>query len=184
MKQKLYISEDISDWLEETLRDESIVENEVDVIQLLDSGNSTSKVARAAIVSRELGKTPKDFIRPNRILILSGALSDISGMVKKVTVEVKGKNGKTYEAPGYVGRIGRMPLDSDDNEEEEQEDKGPSYVRSESGMALNRAEEYLSRTVPSHVWNRLLIVKANGGDVRLSADVLIDNIEDMVQRLV
>ena len=180
---QLFIKEDITDWYKETMRDETIVESEQDVLGLLDKGEHSAKIARSAIVSRELGKAPDDILRPNKVLLTAGALNDISFMAKKVTLEVEGKNGKTYDAPGYVGRIGRMP-DDDEPGEEPKEDKGPSYVRTQSTTGLNRAEAYLTTTIPTHVWNRLLVVKANGGDVRTSAELLIESIDQMVERLV
>lgn len=185
---KLFINEDISDWLEETMRDETIVESEQDVLELIDKGQHSAKIARSTIVSRELGKAPDDILRPNKVLITAGALHDISYMAKKVILDVEGKNGKTFEAPAFVGRIGRIPEFKDEEEIEEEaepvEDKGPSYVRTQSTMGLNRAESYLMNTVPTHIWNRLLVVKANGGDVRMNAELLIDNIEQMIERLV
>ena len=178
---KLFIKEDITDWYEETMRNETIVENDNDIISLLDKGNHSAKIARSAIVSRELGKAPSDILRPNKVLLTAGALNDISYIVKKVTLEVKGKGGKTYEAPGYVGRIGRMP---DEDEEKPNDEEEPSYVRTKSTIGLNRAEAYLTTTIPTHIWNRLLVVKANGGDVKECANQLIENIEQMVDRLV
>lgn len=186
---RLYIREDITDWRERAMRNETIPSSEQELVELLDKGVSSYEVATAGIVSQEMGQTKERFFRPNKMLIASGAMLDLSRMIKtKKVLEVEGKEGKTYAAPGYVGRIGRMPDASEeeqgDQDEPEQDDGGPSYVNSQSEQGLNRAESYLVNVIPSHVWNRLLIVKANGGDVKESANMLIDNIQSMVQRLV
>lgn len=183
MNNRLYIKEDITDWRDKVLKDETVIKTEADIVEQLAGGTSSPDVSRAVLVSREMGEAPSDIIQQNKVLLTFGAMSEVSRILKKNTIEVEGKNGKTYEAPAFVGRIGRPALETDDETKEKPEDKGPSYVKSQSVMALNRAESYMTDVVPGHIWNRLLLIKANGGDPKQAVTQLIDSMEQMLERL-
>lgn len=187
MDNGFYLTIDFTKERDKTMHDESIVKSETDILELLDKGISSLDVASAAIVSREIGEAPEDIIRPNKALLLTGAQNDISQIIRKVMVEVEGKNGNVYETSAFVGKLGRMPFinsdDSDDDDQEERELVGPSYVRVKSDLGLARAERRLANTIPGHIFECFKKLKVNDISVRQAADKLIDEIELMVGRL-
>lgn len=183
---ELFIHENITDWMHETLRDESIIESDQDIIHALAKGGSTAKVARAAIVSREMGKAPSDIVRPNKMLLNVGAQMDITQMMHNEKTIVKTSSGE-HPVSSYIGIVKEkeQPGDEDAPEEEEQPKKyEPSFVSIDSAEALERSIGYLERVVPGHIWNRLLVVHEAGGDVRNEADKVKQIIDDMVSRIV
>lgn len=189
--EKLYIREDISDWRDETFQDETIIEQEDDIFAALEQGISTPKIARAALVSRELGKAPADLIRSNKVLLNVGAMADVIAIAHKPKVKVQTKNGE-YDAPAFVGKVATRQLEEEQVEgepeieetETEPDDSGPSFVRLGDDLAGRRAQDYLDRIVPGHIWNRLLIIHSAGGDVRQAALEVKGKIDEMVGRIV
>lgn len=182
MTNRLYIREDISDWQDEAFRAEIIITNERDMLDALASGSHTAQVARAAIVSRELGKAPEDIMRPNKVLLTIGAMQDVISTAHKVKIEVETSNGAVYEAPAFVGK-GNKDEAPEETEEKDPEDTGPSFVAARSPLALERARRYMSNVVPGHVWNRLLLIHHNGGSVQAEAEELKAKIDEMVNRI-
>ena len=181
---KLFIKEDITDWMDETLHDENIIESEEDIIHALDNGVSTAKLARATLVSRAMGKAPKDIVRPNKILLNVGAQMDVISRAHSEKTSVKTSTGE-YPVSSFVGIVREKELVHEENDPEIQEvPQGPSFVRINSSDALGRSVGYLERIVPGHVWNRLLVVHEAGGDVRNEADKLKQTIDDMVSRII
>jgi len=181
MSEQLYIKEDISDWLEETLRDESIIESDEDIIHAMENGLSTGKIARAVIVSREIGKAPSDIVRPNKMLINVGAQMDVIARAHGEKTAVKTSTGE-YPVSRFVGLVKEKDVLDEDEADIDQNE--PSFVQIDSAQALERSVGYLERIVPGHIWNRLLVVHEAGGDVRNEADKLKQTIDEMVSRIV
>jgi hypothetical protein len=180
-KTKLVIKEDITDWMDEALRDENIIASEEDVYQALVSGLSTAKLARATIVSRELKKAPEEIIRPNKILLMAGAIADVISLAHKKKVEVTTESGRTYEINAFVGK--GHTNENGNGEVENETDSGPSFVALGDKLALDRSLLYLASVVPGHIWHRLLTIYQCGGDVRQAAIVLQATIDQMVEKI-
>lgn len=164
---------DIRDWRDKTIQEETLVSSEDDVYRMLEEGMSTSDIAVSTLVSRELGVAPQGIIRPNKVLIRLGAMEDASKIWADKKREIRAANGRRVKAKLYVGK----------NNPESDE---PSYVNSEKDpdAALKRSTEYLLNVVPGHVRNALVQVYAGGGDVQEVADMLIDKIQYMTDKLV
>ena len=83
---------------------------------------------------------------------------------------------------------GDIPDSSDDDDDtlDSERETGffeASYISAQTAEALERAEQYLLKTVPGHAWHRLLTIYENGGDVAAAAEDLKAKIDDMVERL-
>ena len=182
MTDKLIIETDITDWRDEAYRDELMPTNDEEIIDAISNGKSTAQLARATIVSRELGNAPDDILRPVKILWMSGAAVDIGQKVRSKTVTIETEDGKTYEAKAYIGKSGRPHLTKDD-EEEDTDDGGPSYVDSDNPLMAERAHNYITRTVPGHIWERMKQLKYCDADYKAAARTLKKEIDNMVKRL-
>lgn len=185
---KLQIIEDITDWLDETKRDESFVANEDEILVALRNGISTAKVARSAVVSRAMKVAPEDIIRPNKVLLNVGAQTDVIAKAHTAKRKTTVKNGAEYNINELVGHVYLKPEKSDDESEEIEEpetvpDYGPSFVDVKDGRALEWSIRYLEQTITGHIWNRLLIINENGGDVKNEADKLKQAIDEMVEKI-
>ena len=172
MANKLIIKEDITDWRDEVLQKEVIVNKEQDVLNLISDGVSTALTARATIVSRELGETLTDIVRPNKLLIMIGAMKDVSILVKSQRHEVATPSGRTFMSCDYIGK-GKIKDEEDIN----------SYVETQSKDGLRNAENYLNKVIPGHVWNRLINIVDAGGDIVPLAEALKSRIDDMVDKI-
>ncbi len=193
MNGKLYIKEDITDWRDETLASETLVTSEQDILEALERGETTPRLARAAIVSRELNEAPGDIIRPNKSLLMAGAQMDVIQITKKYKEKVRVNSGAEYSVPKYIGNV---PVKEDGNgngevsEEQAEEarrtardENEPSFVTISDDRALEMAVRYLESYVPGYIWNRLLEIHRTGGDVRNEADKLKAKIDEMVSMI-
>ena len=172
MTPDLFIKENITDWRDEVLQKEAVVKDDKDILDLIDDGVSTALIARSAIVSRELGEAPPDIVRPNKPLMMTGAMMDVSVIVKSQKHEVVTPSGKTYMSGDYIGK--GKSKDDDDT---------PSYVEVQSEDGLRNAENYLANVIPGHIWNRFVNVVDAGGDVVPLAEALKLRIDDMIERI-
>ncbi len=178
MVNKLYIKEDITDWRDKVLQDESIIENKTDILHEFKRGKRTSDVAISAIVSQAMGKT--DILRPFRTLMLVGAMEDVSTIVHEPKVEVETPKG-TYQVDQFVGLVNGAIQEMEDNETPAEE---PSFVTLDDSKAMERVYDYLYRIVPAHIWNRLVMVYHAKGDVRQASERLKLIIDEMTNRIV
>jgi len=169
---------DYTDWYDDVMRAEETIQCKDDIFTMINNGKRTSDIAKSAIVSREVGLLEtEDAIKPNKMLLLSGAMANVASIVKRSKYSVVTENGKKYYVPEYIGRSGRR-----DNKK--QDDAYPdNYQQSVSDEGLRLAERYLTRVIPGHIFNHLLIVHENGGDVQKIAEILKDNIDMMIDRL-
>ena len=179
--QKLYIKEDITDWQDETLSNKTIFKTRDDVIKWGASGLHTAILARSAIVSRELGKAPDDLVRPNRSLLIAGASEDIAKMLKSEKVEIQTESGKTYSLSAFVGQV-QEPWEDGDDDDKQPPPSEPSYIAYDDPAALVRAEKYMHSIIPGHVFSRLKIIYANGGDISGAVEDLKEGLDEMVTR--
>jgi hypothetical protein len=162
----LKVQIDITDWQKDSQK--ALITSEPDILNQIEAGRSTGQVAKSAVVSREVGKAPKDIMKPNKLLFLSGAMVDIAQKVAGKKHKIQTESGK-YGCRDYVGSHKK----DDDND----------FVRSNTDNGLDRAIMYLKRVVPGYIFSRFLIIHENGGDVLQHAEDLKAVIDDMVERL-
>jgi hypothetical protein len=167
---KLYLKADISDWRDEAYQDEFLPESKDEIMDAVETGKHTAEIARATIVSREVGHAPDDIIRENKLLVMSGAMNDISRMVRNTKTEIETVSGKTWKVPAFLGH----PTG---------EDVEQSYVSTDTNKGKVWAEKYLETAVVSHIRNRLATIYQNGGDVTEAADKLKSRIDGLIAGL-
>lgn len=173
----LSVQIDISDWEREALSDETPIEDRQDILERLEAGNHTAAVARAAVVWREKNVAPGDIIGPNKVLLQTGAQLEVSRIARGAKREIVARNGRAYKAPALVGQV------PDGREKEEGALSEESYISSHDKRARERAEQYLLEVVPGHIWNRLLVIYANGGDIEEVTSRLKERINKQVYDL-
>jgi len=191
MTKKLYAKADITEWREEFLRHEPEIASEDDLVKLAtDGGFKTGEVARMAIASRAMNIAPDDILKPNKLLLYAGGRAQVSMAVAARKSTFEAPNGKEYAVREFVGLPGRPEEEvvSDDNgnaqEVEAISELGDKpMVAFDSQEGVKRATHYLLNTIPGHVWTRLAIIAASGGDVAGVADELKAIIDEQVGRL-
>lgn len=166
---KLEIVFDITDWKHEAMANETIIGSQQAIIDLIDNGTPTGVVAKAAVVNRELGQANGDILPVNKMLFYAGAREAVAELVRKQKCAVV-VGDETYTMPAYQGRI------------RGDEDSNASYEPSTTGTGMSTAIKYLQSVVPGHIWNRLLVIHENGGDVKAAADELKRGIDELVAR--
>ena len=187
---KTVVKIDVTDWHEEALRNESFVTSDDDILSQLAKGISTPALARSAIVSREKKLAPTDIVRPNKMLLMTGGMLDISQMVRSKKRIITTEDGENVLVGEYIGAV-RVQDESDVNEDTDddikeagQKEYEPSYVTIDNHeAALKRIQDYMEHRIPGHIWNKLVEVYTVGGDVRNEADKLKDTIDTMVNKL-
>lgn len=194
---RLYIKEDITDWQQETLRNETIIEKEEDIIDALTKeGRSTKEVARSTLVSRAMGKAPEEILRPNKILLTSGAELQINQIIDRQRSVVRTPKG-SFTIQSYVGKLPMndrgVPVEENDNEnlveenteEDEPVDTGPSFTSINGQLASDRALGYLNRIVRGRtIRDRLIVIYKNGGNIREVAENLKRQIDELVEQII
>ncbi len=160
------------EWAEETQRDEAEIVNQDDILESLAKGVHPAKIAKWAIVCRELGNAEESILPPNKRLLLSGAASRIRIEGCQAKHDIVTENGSTQRARSLV------KLETEDGS------NGRSYIKSRSDQALGSAQRYLFSVVPGHIWNRFLTISENKGDVRGAAEELKRIIDEQVGRIV
>jgi len=182
---KLIISDDYTDWLEEVIKAEMIIEKKDDIYKAIDEGKHTAQIARAVVVSRELKKMPFDIINCNKSLLNLGAQLGIISLAHQKKTQVETVNGHVYDINAYVGKgqVTEGIIDEVVTEGDNPVDDGPSYEASGTKLALERAVRYVVKVVPGHIWNHLLHIAKGHGDVRVVAEELKANIDRMVEQI-
>lgn len=202
----------IADWRDEVLREEALVEQREDVIDMVAAGVPSGKIAKRVVVSQELGVTPVRILRSNKILFYTAAQAEVASLARREKETITARNGTEYAAPRFVGPITREEEDVDGNrsyqaiavpvedttgmlpgvaQEEADESAngngGLPYAdtKQDPGKveALKRAQHYLREVVSGHMWNRLKIVYHCGGDVQEEARRLKAAVDMQVFRL-
>lgn len=179
---------DITDWVQEFRDAEPTLRNDNDLAAMLLDGIPTGQVARMAVAARATGNAPADVLKPDKLLLYSGARSDVTTRMSLRRHTVTLGNGKEVEMREMLGRPGRPEDEVDDDEAVDGDAEppvaaGPAWVVPGTPLGVERALFYLENVVPGHIYDRLKEVAAGGGDVRAAADSLEANIETMVQRL-
>lgn len=170
MINKLLLKIDITDWNKEAHEDKFFPESEDDIIAALEREVHTAKTARATIVSREIGKAPDDILPENKLLLMAGAMHDISKMVSRRKIKIETSSGKSFEVPSLLGKPAG-------------EDSDTSYIPIDSNKAQEWAENYLDTVVIGHIRNRLATIYLNGGDIEEIAMQLKLKIDEITKEL-
>ena len=168
---KQIVGIDISDWRDRCLQEEVTILSEDDIIHLVvDNDYKTGQVGTFAIVLREIGASPDDVLKPNKLLLYAGARSNVNQIIASRKQEVDLENGRTFTIREFLG-LGR------------DEEDGQRFVSFDSKQAIARAMSYIINTVPGHIFERLKQIAAVGGDVRGTASLLHAKIDEMVDML-
>ncbi len=167
---------DVTDWEDEVKRSEDFIDSDDELFRLVEKGKKTGEIAKSIIISRQSGIAPDDIIRPDKVLYLVGAMTDVHQKVVRQKHKVTTESGANYESRSYVGAV-------KDEDEEKPDGDGDFYISSHSSEAIIRANKYLDNVAPGHIWNRLLIIYENEGDVEQAADEFKAKIDKMVERL-
>lgn len=178
---------DITDWVEEHDQAEPSITTEDDLIKLVtENKRTTAQAFRMATAARERGLAPADILPANKLILQTGGILNVNGLIARRMKEVQLANGSTTTVREFVAPV---------REEEEghsvcdtQKISAPSpllefYVSTQSKEGNGRALDYLLKIVPGYIMGRLKIIAANGGDVAAAADALKAKIDEMVTRL-
>jgi len=176
---QLIVMINITDWREKSREKELELVTAEDIRARLLEGVSTGEIACIAAANREVGLADADILPPNKLAYYSGLRRAVSSVAKRTLAQVELANGKHISVPELVGRPHRTSAEDGDEHAEDQ----PSYVAYDSEAALERAERYLLKHVPGHVYNHLKVIAAASGDVRGVVDQLKARIGECGARL-
>jgi hypothetical protein len=176
MKKKIEI--DYTDWYEQVITEEDFVRGDEDVIKLLEEGKSTREISINVIVSREEGIVGNEFIRPNKLLLLSGAQRDILEKIKKEVETIENENGDKHTVRKYIA------MKKGTGKGNGLEDELPeTYQETISPLGLKLAINDLLGRVFRDMKSDLEKIYVNGEDPRDALDELMKKIEDFMKTL-
>jgi len=161
---------DITDWYELIKRDESFIDSQDELIELVADGMDTKEAARIVLVSREEGVAPENVIRSNKSLLHAGTMKNISDIVKSLKRSVMKPDGRLMDVQEFIGRVDRQ-------------DENQSYLVVDDPRALKRATSYLLKMLPKHAASRLAVVMTNEGDVSGIIREMIEQLKAMEKEL-
>ena len=172
----------IGDWEDEYLREEVELPSEDALVQAhVGRRLNVLKTARLAIVARERHEAPEDILPANKPLFNTGVAAAFMEAMRKREREVE-INGQTKRIPIYIGAVAE-PIETDGVETETPDQEPQTYTDSLSAEGAERAERYLLRVVPGHIYRSLKILAANGCNLSAAADSLKARIDEMVAEL-
>jgi hypothetical protein len=180
---KVVIKIDATDWARAFSEQEPTIESEADVIALAMGGMETGQIAKLILGGRAQHVVPVDIIKPDKLLLYGGARADVAQILVRQERDVTLQNGKTITIRDYLGRPGRPMDESDDEDTADGDDDGPPWIVSGSPEAVERARRYLERTIPGHIYTRLMQIAAGGGDVLSAVAELKATLDEMASRL-
>jgi hypothetical protein len=177
------IAFDVTDGLEQFLREEPTIEEEDDIAELVVSkGKTTREAALMYGAARAAGVVPEHILDFDRAWWMVGGAANVGRIVQKYREEVELPNGRTVESRTYIGKPGRKPGERDDDEEPASEDGG-SYVKAASKRGVELATKYIFGSVLSNLWSRLVQIAGAGDDVDEIIDRFIAEVEEMRAKL-
>lgn len=173
---RIVIPVDVTDWAEEHSDAEADIGTLEKAIRFqMETGAKPIAMGRLLIIDRLKALNEEDVLtRSDKILLGFGAAVEYSGKVAGQRHKVTLANGRSVTMRAYMGQAA---------EEGEKADDDGRLVSSQSRVAQRRAESYLKRVAPGHVYSRLAIVAANRGDVAAAAAALKEKIDEMVAEL-
>lgn len=155
---------DVSDWEEEFEHEGKPLETDEDVLAAaVRDGRSPAQLARFAIVGREKGKGPKDLIKPNKLLLQSGARTEITNIICRQRT-----NGTL---PGGQEVLIRQAYSTHGMESESARSMRP-YALPGSKARAEVARHWLENVLPGHVRPRLVeLALAGENPLEVAAEV-------------
>lgn len=164
---------DITDWAEEVLREEPDLQDKDEAIETqMTRTFSPQKMGRMIVAGRELGIADGELVPPTKALIQTGATRAWSETLKQEMVSIETQNGKTVKVRRLVGPV-----------TDPEGGTGEPWVECSDPKALERAEAYLMDVVPRHVYSRLVVLLAGGGDVEAAGEGVKARIDEIVSEL-
>jgi hypothetical protein len=176
MKKKIEI--DYTDWYEQVITEEDFVRGDEDVIKLLEEGKSTREISINVIVSREEGIVGNEFIRPNKLLLLSGAQRDILEKIKNEKETIEDENGNKHTVRKFIAMKKGTEKGNGLGDELPE-----TYQETISPLGLKLAINDLLGRVFRDMKSDLEKIYVNGEDPRDALDELMKKIEDFMKTL-
>jgi hypothetical protein len=177
----------VDDWQDELNTVEpDLTKNPIIDLQL--AGMKPAAIARLLIVARERGDVADEVLPANKMLLMTGGAVAISRETAFAKTPVK-VGEETYQARAYVSPVGEEEEGEEgDQSSDDTLDKSvstsPDFLTTVQGdKALEYASKYLEVKVPGYIWGRLLVIAANGGDVKVAGKQLKVAIDEMVKEL-
>ena len=186
-KRKPVITIPIDDWDEQYIQDEPDVTTDDAIIARLLEGITTAQVARHTIVARERGDAPENILKPNKLLLFTGAQKQVSEKYQRRTRVVEVPSGKSYEVREYSAPV---------REKQEDDEAGtltdeatisiiaPLVSIDDKDQSVSNAERYLLNVAMGHIWPRLVEIAYHGGDVEEIVKIIKQRLDDMCNKLV
>ena len=189
---KLVLKIDCTDWADEYMTSEPDLSSEDAMVRAHQEGKlHIAQIGRFVIVARERGDAPDDIVLPNKMLLQLGANGNIADKFRARKRRVTTESGQEIVVREMVAPVSELRARTGDGDDlaldltasEPDESNAYVWVDCETTLALERAEKYLQRSVPGHIWPRLALIAVNDGDVAGAADLLHDKIDEMVAKL-
>lgn len=176
---KIVIPVDVTDWNDEHGQAEADIGTlEKAIKHQMKTGAKPLEMGRLLLIDRLKGQNQEEVLRrSDKMLLGFGAAVEYSGRVAAERHKVALPNGRSVTLRAYVGQA------AEEEEGEAAGDDDGRLISSQSRQAQRRAEAYLKRVAPGHVYSRLAIVAANRGDVAAVAEALKAKIDEMVSFL-
>lgn len=189
---KLVLGIDCTDWADEYMLSKPDLSSEDAMVRAHQEEKfHIAQIGRFVIVARERGDAPDDIIAPNKMLLQLGTNRDVADKFRARKRRVTTESGQEIVVREMVAPVSELEARDSDGDDfaldlvTSKLDEGDAHiwVDCETAQALERAEKYLQRSVPGHIWPRLALIAVNGGDVAGAADELRDKINEMVEKL-
>jgi hypothetical protein len=167
----------IGDWITALMRSEADIQTEEDLIDLLQKWG-TAEIARSAIASRHLKKSPETILPPDKLLLEQGGRTAVSEIVRRRTLSLRiGK--REIKIPEFVGSNEGWGGGNQEGDE-----KVEGYIPSLGKEAVQRVTDYLLKRVPGHIRKRMSILAANEiplgpivEDLKREIDQIVDELK-------
>jgi hypothetical protein len=165
---------DVTDWAEEYAEIEpNLMTFEQAVDSMLSQGVRPQQMARLLAVAKEREET-YDEVSPPKPMLLLGYTEDWLKQLKRAHEDVTLESGKQITVNRFVGTV--RTKDSKSNGIQ-------TPVEWDNPVALERAVQYLRDVVPGHIYGRLKLIVANGGDKFGMIAEMHDMLDELSARL-
>jgi len=167
---------DATDWAEDYEKEEPKIKSKTDLIVARQQYHAAD-VAKYTLIARERGDAESDIVKPNKLLLLSGAVLDIAQYVASATRTIvigEGDNARELDIREYIA-----PVKNGDDEDS----SDAPIISTEGEQAVEFARRYLLKDVIGRVRGRLEIFAGNGESVREIAQEFVDEVWRVVEGL-
>ena len=139
------------------------------------TGAGPQEMGRLLAIAKALEQA-WDGVAEAKPMLNAGYAEDWSKDLRRQHVSVELENGTKIEVNSLVGPV----QDGDGGTS----DDDPAYVDLEDSRAAGRATAYIVSVIPGHVYSRLKVIAACGGDVASVAEDLHSAVDELVARLI